>query len=367
MANKLRDIFLQLLRIGLWQKGKLVIDHELSSEDWAKIYQTAITHTVEGVIYDSLSFLNEKQLPPKLLRQKWAIRIDQIERYNKKLNHVISDQYQLFAQLGIYPILQKGQGVASCYINPEHRVSGDIDWYFKDKDYLIIRKLLQQKNHPFNDTAGFSLDYFWKGIPVEHHKMLFDIRSPFKYKYLKDIEKDHQNRYQDFLVNDTKIKLLAPELQIVQVTTHILKHMISFGIGFRQICDIARLYANYKDMIDGMLLQEIFKKIGILKWVQILHHLLENNIGLKKGNLPFNYPGDIHSDWLLTEIWHGGNFGYHDDRFIDGKINTKVSVHPDGSKRLWKNFKRYLPYAPQEAIFFPIIHLYSKFLGKDRD
>ncbi|MGA6119774.1 nucleotidyltransferase family protein [Sphingobacterium anhuiense] len=367
MNNRFHDIFFQLLQIGLWQKGLLITDQELSSKEWTVIYQLASTHTVEGIIYDSFSFLKESQLPPQSLRLQWAVRIDQIERYNARMNDVIANQYEVFTKEGIHPILQKGQGVATCYIKPKHRISGDIDWYFPNKDYKAVRKLLKQQKITFKDTAGFSLDYIWKGVPVEHHKMLFDIRSPLKYKYLRSLEKEYQDKQQNLLINGIAIKLLAPELQLLQVTSHILKHMISFGIGFRQICDVARLYTTYKDKINGILLYEMYKKAGILKWIHVLHHLLEEKLGLQKEELPFNYPLETHSNWMLTEIWHGGNFGYHDDRFSDGKINRKISVHPDADKRLWGNFKRYLPYAPQEAIFFPIIHLYSKFLGIDRD
>ncbi|WP_235212405.1 nucleotidyltransferase family protein [Sphingobacterium sp. ML3W] len=146
-----------------------------------------------------------------------------------------------------------------------------------------------------------------------------------------------------------------------------LKHMISFGIGLRQICDAARLYITYKDQIDAQALFQMYKEVGILKWVHILHHILTKHIGLPNDALPFSYPEDTQSDWMLTEIWHGGNFGYYDDRFVNGKTIKTIPVHPDGAKRLWSNFKRYFPYAPQEAIFFPIIKLYSKFIGIDRD
>ncbi|MEN5434776.1 nucleotidyltransferase family protein [Sphingobacterium faecium] len=367
MNNTLQGIFFQLLQIGLWQKGALSLDQTLSPKDWSDIYFFSTTHTVEGIIYDSFTFLKESQLPPKSLRLQWTIRIDKIERHNAKMNAVIVSQYTIFKNLSLHPILQKGQGVASCYIKPEHRVCGDIDWYFEENGYAKAREILKDKNQKFTDTAGFSLSYILNGVDIEHHKKLFDIRSPFKTSYLKKIQKKYKNQQQDYIIDDIKVKILAPELQILQVTAHILKHMISFGIGFRQICDVARLYHNYKDIIHDQDLFVMYKKAGILKWIHVLHHLLEKHIGLPKEYLPFNYPEGTKSDWMLTEIWHGGNFGYHDDRFSLGKVNTTVSVHPDGAKRLWGNFKRYFPYAPQEAFFFPVIHLYSKFLGIDHD
>lgn len=367
MDYRLGEIFFQLLRIGLWGKGQLGIEKKLSEEEWLNLYSFACTHTVEGVLYDSLGFLDESLLPSQSLRLKWAVRIDQIERHNAKMNEVIALQYSTFVNIGLSPILQKGQGVAACYIKSNHRISGDIDWYFENDGYLKARNLLKEKEVAFQDTAGFSLDYDLKGIHIEHHKRLFDIRSPFKYNYLKKLQSLYKEKQQHYLINNIKIQLLAPELQLLQVNAHILKHMISFGIGFRQICDVACLYSKYADQLDRNALYSIYKKAGILEWIHILHHILEKYIGLSKDLLPFDYPSNVQSDWMLKEIWHGGNFGYHDDRYVNGKTNKTISVQPDAPIRLWSNFKRYFPYAPQEAIFFPIVHLYSKILGIDKD
>lgn len=367
MNDTLRDIFFKLLQIGLWQKGSLKLKRLLSPKDWADIYSYANIHTVEGIIYDSFKFLEDTQLPPQTLRVQWAIRVDQIERHNAKMNVVIAEQYKAFKALGLSPILQKGQGVSNYYITPNHRICGDIDWYFENDGYREAREYLKTQKIQFNDTAGFSLEYRWNDIQVEHHKQLFDLRSPLKRSYLKSIERKYTHKKQKVSINDTSITILAPELHILQITVHILKHMISFGIGIRQICDIARLYSCYKDQLDRELLKKMYEKAGILKWTHVLHHLLEVNLGLKSEDLPFKFPKETVSDWMLNEIWHGGNFGYYDDRFINGKIIKTISIHPDGAKRMWNNFRRYFPYAPQEALFFPIMKLYSRFIGIDRD
>lgn len=364
MENQIRAIFFQLLRIGLWGKGTLHLERILTLEEWSQIYNHATHRTVEGIIYDSFACLEEKQLPPQSLRMKWAIRIDQIERHNTKMNIVIANQYRTFTTMKIKPILQKGQGVAHQYIVPLHRISGDIDWCFESNGYAIARNLLKTKKIHFQDTAGFSLDYDWNGIHIEHHKHIFDIRNPFQYTYLKRLLKEYQHRYQEVLINNVPIKLLAPELQLLQVNAHILKHLITFGIGLRQFCDSARLYAAFSSQIDPIALRNIYQNLGILKWIHALHLILVKYLGLPKSALPFPYPADLNVDWMLDEVWYAGNFGYQDTRFELGKKST-ISIHPDGAKRLWTNFKRYFKYAPKEVFFYPFVEAYSKHLGKD--
>ncbi|WP_081918467.1 nucleotidyltransferase family protein [Sphingobacterium sp. ML3W] len=126
MDNKNQEVFLQLLRIGPWGKGTLLIRQPISNKDWSQIYSCATTQTVRRVIFDRFVHLEESQLPPQSLRLQWTIRIVQIERCNYKMNTVLASQFKNFTELGLDPILQKGEGVANWYLKPEHRVCGDI-------------------------------------------------------------------------------------------------------------------------------------------------------------------------------------------------------------------------------------------------
>lgn len=366
MENRLKDIFFQLLRIGLWGKESLILDAPLTERDWLQLRSYAMNHTVEGLIYDSFTHLKEDQLPPLSLRIKWTVRVDQIERHNTKMNEVIASQYTAFTNQGLKPILQKGQGVAECYDIPKHRMSGDIDWYFENKGYENARTIIKEKKLNVRDTAGFSLDYDWNGIHIEHHKKLFDIGNPFKYNYLQKLQLKYRHRQQELLINEVPIKLLAIELQVFQVNAHILKHLIFFGIGLRQICDSARLYHTVASQIDTEELKKIYKDTGILKWTHLLHIILVKYLGLEKEKIPFPYPEKWNADWMMDEIWQSGNFGYHDKRYEDGKV-TAVSLQPDGAYRLWACFKMYFRYAPLEAFFYPVMQAYSRFFGKDKD
>jgi len=321
---------------------------------------------VEGIIYDSFPFLEEHQLPPQSLRLKWAVRVDQIERHNEKMNTAIAEQFKLFESEGVQSILQKGQGISACYRIPNHRISGDIDWWFEDDGYTIIRDALKKNEIYFWDTDGFSLNYKWGEIHVEHHKQLFDIFSPFKKNLLKRIQSKYRKEIQILPINNSPVNLLAVELQILQVNAHILKHLLSFGIGLRQLCDSARLYYSTYLQYDSTALYQIYKDAGILKWVHILHKLLVNSIGLPQDRLPFPAPDKLDYNWMLDEIWFSGDFGFHDGRFQYEKTSS-LSKRPEGAWRVWLNFKRYFKYAPQEALFYPLVHIYSKLSGKKSD
>lgn len=360
MEDNLQNVFFQLLRLGLWGTGKLVVSRALSHEEWATIYQYARNHSVEGVLYDSFSLLTEDELPPRMLRMKWTVRVDEIERHNNEMRRVVAAQFANFVHRDIKPVLLKGLGVANYYPIPSHRISGDIDWYFEKDGYDKALIFLRNNGITVNSPMKFCLDYQWQGIQIEHHRRLFDVRSLFKTSYLKVLEQAYHDKQQSILIGNESVTILAPELQILQVNVHILKHLLGFGIGMRQISDAAVLYRAYRDIIDADQLRDIYKKAGILKWIHVLHGILVKYLGLPKEDLPFPYPDKLEVDWMMKEIWYSGNFGYYDHRYADEKTSF-ISAYPGGAKRLLRNTYLYFKYAPQEVIFFPLRRATARF------
>lgn len=358
MDSTAKQVFFELLRMGLWKTQSEIIFPSLNDEQWNQIYIWARQHTVEGLLFDSFNLLPEHNLPSQKIRLKWTIRLDQIERYNRRMNTLIAAQYKLFNTEQLNPILLKGQGVAACYKSPLLRVCGDIDWYFDQEKYDSATALLTQKKIAHTHTAGFSLEYGSNGIQVEHHRRLFDLHSPLKQAFLKNLERKYRLNQQNCTIDDTDVTLLAPELQILQVNSHILKHLLSFGIGLRQCCDAAVLYHFYANKIDKKALEGIYRRLGILSWIHLLHQVLVEQLGLPVECLPFPYPRETKSQWMLEDIWQSGNFGFHDSQY--GEDFTSSNQRNNTSGRIWASAKRYFKYAPQEAIFFPITHLYSK-------
>lgn len=360
MDEKIKTAFFNLLQLGLWEKKQADDFAPLTEQEWLQLFRYACNHTVEGIIYDSLSLLRQELLPPRTLLLKWTVRIDQIERYNEKMNIVIAEQKKFFAASGLKPILQKGQGVARCYQNPKHRVCGDIDWCFEGNDYSKVESLLRNIGIEPVLEANYSLSYQWNDRHIEHHRKLFDICSPFKKPYLKNLTRRFRDKYQVLCFEGTEVSILPPELQLLQVNAHILKHLLSFGIGLRQICDAASLYYTYADQIDGYEMKKIYQEVGILKWIHLLHIILVKFLGMPKEYLPFPYPTNGNADFMLDEIWYSGNFGFYDERYVGRQVSA-MSKQPDGPRRLWLNFKRYVGYTPEEAFFFPIVYTFSKF------
>lgn len=351
-----------LLRMGLWEQHREdAAQHlPLSPATWESLYQLAINHTVEGVVFDGIQQLPATLLPPKQLLLRWTVRMDTIERRNKWMNQIIAAQARFFSRQGIVAVMLKGQGLANCYANPARRICGDIDWYLPvraDQDKLY-RILLEQGTKAERD-AGFSFSFLWDNCETEVHQRLFDLHNPFMQGYLRNLEDQQQPAQQSLRLAGQDVVLPAPLLTFIQVNAHILKHLLSFGIGMRQLCDSARICYHYSREIDGEHLQQIYRKLGILKWINLLHVLLVKDIGLDPAYLPFPLDKTLDAGWMTREILTAGNFGFHDKR-VDLEREEQTKQRVDSFKRWRRNFGLYLPYAPMETIFFPLVQYYSR-------
>lgn len=352
---RLQEMFFTLLKIGLWGKEtRLKLKSTLRNADWEYLWHAAKVHTVEGVIFDSFEFLNEDQLPPRELLLKWAVRVHQVEVYNKKVTNVIALQSELFAKLGVDPLLLKGQGVGSFYRNPFRRVCGDIDWWFNKADYTRVIAYLKKRNVDLSFPLN-SVGYKWDGVHCDHHSVLFDIFNPLKRTFLMNLYAESRSKERDQNFGSSRVSVLAPELQMVQVNTHILKHLLSSGIGLRQLCDAAVLCRAYDGEVDEERLLMIYKRLGINKWINVLHAVLIKYIGVPEKSIPVKGWEGIDGDWMLEQIWHSGNFGTNQKmtKIRGAEGNPTIQWF----KEIFKAFNLYYRYAPYETLFFPVERL----------
>lgn len=362
----MKDIFFQLLRIGLWSDVGTDKDEllpELSIDDWNSLFLYATKQTVEGVFFDALQILNQESIPPENILIKWTVRIDQIENRNKKINSLIANQWRWFKNNNLNPIMLKGQGVAQHYASPLRRGTGDIDWFFDSKSYGRVLGLLRKKGIVLDIEGFYDISYTSDSIIVEHHRKLFDMENPFKKKVLNKLLSTRKDALGSINIDSEEITILSPVLQLVQVNLHILKHQLGFGIGVRQLCDSARLYHSYKDKYDSEELMMIYKSLGILKWIHVLHHVLVTAFGLSEDKLPFGIPKGIDSSWMLEEVWQSGTFGYYDERYKNGKIFF-LSAQSDPINRIFKSFKFYSRLVPFEAVSYVLNRIFLKFFLK---
>lgn len=338
MDREVQALF-ALVRAGLWGRydEAMASVFPLSSEEWGRVFTIARQQTVTGIVFKGLDHLPEEELPPMGMMAKWIAYADRIEQSNRAVNETLAMLCGHFAKSGERFVLQKGPGVAAMYPEPLLRECGDIDLFFPDAD---------GKSDPLQGIPGAtreakpdgSWEYQVNGVVIERHSHLVDILSPRASKFVKRliVEKG----YESVNVGGSDVLVPAPEVNLLLLSSHILKHALGVGIGLRQLCDMAVACNFYADRVDPREMEEIYRKAGLEKWSVLLDGFLGQYLGLEAGETK-------KSNVLLDIILKGGNFG----RFT-GKCET---ASQSVVARKWHTFTSFMgnvrfamTYAPGE-------------------
>jgi len=368
MEDKGINAFMILLRAGLWNSQPA---HNgvfpLSDAEWGKVFNLAVMQTVDGLVYDGILKLPKELLPPLELQFKWTVRVDQIERVNKRKSGVLEKLLMLFQEHAIYPYLLKGEGLGNLYLKPEHRISGDIDLYFASrKEYDKANQLIQSHGIQVGKGALESSFYSFMNVEIEHHSRMMDILNPFKKGKLQKLEMLERSKDLYYPLHQVNVRTPSPFLTHIQANAHILKHFLGFGIGLRQFCDIARICNSLSKSIDGLALRKVYADLHMLKWMDLVHVFLVDYLGLRRDAVPFDYVNHRDSTWLFKEILQVGNFGFYDNRGFN-KSDVEPVAHVKRNSvfsRVLPHWRRSIQLAPFETICFPIVKLVDQIQGR---
>lgn len=352
-----------LLRAGLWDCSDWEEDlFPLDETEWEDLYRIACKQTVQGVVFEGIGKLPEVWCPPRKVLAKWLLTIERLAQEATRMEKRILEQACWWKQKGLTAILLKGQGIATMYLKPERRVSGDIDWYFPyPQEWMLACRMAEGKGCAIETDSDGDIHYTWIDTLVEHHRHWENLSSPFQKSYLKELEKS------EGYVDWEGTKVLAPISNLLQLNTHILKHALVLGIGLRQLCDLAMAYRYYAGCYDTEKLRLQLKRLGLLKWTSLLHTVLVEVIGLPLQYLPYPLERQSDTDTLVRQIWKDGNLGMHRDmqqayqkKGTWERIRYIVGGGPEKISLFWKYTPAELFWRPLELLRHRAMKLFPK-------
>ncbi|MDO4758037.1 MAG: nucleotidyltransferase family protein [Rikenellaceae bacterium] len=342
-----------LLKAGLWEQR---IESEqlfpLTASEWQSVFLLAQQQTVLGITYRGLDYIPEQYFPPQELIMRWVAEIGRIEERNYDSNHSLVELLKLFGKEGLQPILQKGQGVATFYDRPLLRTCGDIDlWFPTHEEADRAAELVKLHGGSVHKAPDGSRCYMWRGIEVEHHPDLVDLQAPMAKRKAQRMVAEMTPIMVTLPEHpETAIATPSAEVNLLLLNTHILKHAIGWGVGLRQMCDMARAYYSLHERVDGELIRSLYAKSGLRRWSRLLHAFLVDYLGLEVDYLPYRESQPTSAEPLLEVVMRGGNFGHfaadrmaNVDRIWQRKWHTATSFV--------KNCSFSLRCAPKEAMW----------------
>ena len=171
MASTNKQIFLELLRAGLWEQEVRLSKFE--DLEFSKVYNLAEQQAVTGLIAAGLDHLVDVKVPQEIILTFVGSTL-QIEQRNMAMNTFLANLIEKLRQEDIYALLVKGQGIAQCYERPLWRVSGDIDLLLSDENYKKAKKYLTPLSTGQKPECNYSkeLGLYFGGWSVELHGTL---------------------------------------------------------------------------------------------------------------------------------------------------------------------------------------------------
>ncbi len=335
------DLFLELIQVALGVKTCL--SHTPSEKEWNELYLLCQTQSISAFVFTALDRLSESgQKPPMALLYDWIGQSEQVKVQNALMNKEAARLTSLFEQAGHQTAILKGQANARLYTQPWGRQPGDIDIWVdggKEKAVESVRKLGLSDEKA--TTTYHHVHLKQNGIAIEvHFRPSSGNYNPFSNKRLQTfLEHEIYNR---ILTVEEGFQVPSLRFALVMQLAHIQRHLISEGVGMRQIIDYYYLLrSDVGNERDGVFYR--LGSFGLNHMAEALMWLLHEKLGMQEDYLiaPMD---EKRGRMLLQAVMEGGNFGfYHSYRQkggtwerIAGKHRQRLQLMEfDASEAIW--------------------------------
>lgn len=349
--NKEQEHLLLILKCALWQDVRYASG--IDKPCWNKIYKLTYEQCLVGNVADSFNVLSSEQcdMDGKL---RWLGYVIKLEQKNRLQNESIGKLFGNLKGLGLSPVLMKGQAFDSNYPFPLHRQCGDIDVYFKKRDDChkavdwAERKDKEAAESYYNKRERKHFCFFMDGNEIElhYHLCLFE-NEELQKRLQRIIDYEFDNNEPCFAdIGGERIETIPPTLSVLHQIIHISRHLLEAGVGLRQLCDLALYLDKYHSLIDKERLNAYLNDLQLMTVAQSIGCILVEKLGLEAERLPFKADKQ-YADFLLQEIFEGGNFGRKNVTYREGKniLQRKMlSVF-----YFYKRCRKYKHLMPKEA------------------
>lgn len=299
--------FLSIMNIAVHGQDVL-----LSDPNWRYLLELASQHSLLPMFVKVASkypeFQSLKNYSPISKKAMFAVA------YQVKSTGSFLELYKAFSNEGIYPIVMKGLICRQLYIPYDnYRPSGDEDILIQIKDYVKVKKILEDSGYhttfevePSQLTTVQEIPFknVNTGLLIELHLNPIGCENDFRVKmnnYFKSVFKN----YREVEINGVKIRTMSHTDHFLYLVLHAFKHFTSGGFGIRQMLDILLYDEKYGNHIDWKYLIKVFDELKITDFISDLISIGNQYIGfdLKLLSNP-KCPND-----LLDDIISCGVFG----------------------------------------------------------
>ncbi|MBM6674033.1 nucleotidyltransferase family protein [Marseilla massiliensis] len=287
----IEHLLFYFLRRGLWGRAD-TDDVNVDDGAWDKLFLLSCRHAVTPLVADGIALTSLR--PPQELWQQWIAMSLRIEIINERMARCGELLVNWLADENISASVFKGTSVARWYPEPFHRGNGDIDivvnngWdrlerlflrcgisFFYESGEIIVEQ--PEAFAPFVSVAEAN-----KGVRniftlpgnepyrIEFHYACESLYNPFADARLKRMSGHESSLY---VKRSFSLSGDAPEFYLSCLVLHLRRHVLSYGIGLKQVCDVAVMLRRAN--LDITLLESLLRRLGAWRFSRVLFSFVE--------------------------------------------------------------------------------------------
>ena len=316
------NLFFSLLRSGLY--GRPLTEGELpDSIDWEGVVALAQKHGVLGTIIESVELLPESLRPSGSMMARMGRFALGLIHANLILDRTVVRLVTFLKEHGIEGVLLKGQGVARYYRKPQMRQSGDIDLYIGTELYRTAVNLCKDELNEDKETSHETRQhyaFYMDGVEIELHRLATRLYSRKKdagfQEWIVD-ELEYSPRRRSLTLGNADVVLPSYDFDALYIFYHGWRHLITGGIGMRQLCDWAMIFNYHSGEIDIARLKDNIHRFGLTRGWRLFAYIAVRYLGVEEDKMPLYDPRYTKKyDKVMEYIVSSGNFGYHSEAGI---------------------------------------------------
>lgn len=334
-------LFFELIRVAIGTQDSL--SRLPSDKEWKALYNMAMKQSLVGVCFAALQRLGADADDgftrigiSEILYLTWMGMAAKIQLKNQTVDGQCVALQKQFSDDGLRSSILKGQGIGQLYAKHLRglRQSGDIDLYVdcgRDRTLAYLQSL-GMKNLDWDYVHAHAP--FYQDTQVEVHYRVGAVRNVWKNRSLQSFWKENEK---EFFVGHTTLtcgNIICPSerMHLFFLIHHAYRHLITGGIGLRQIMDIF-FVLQHRDMAHDEWLKKQVKDFGMKEFCEAMIWVMHEAFDMNTIDAPW-IRNDDEGRFLLHEIMIGGNFGNDNKRFGGGMSKgatliqiTKRNIH----------------------------------------
>lgn len=367
-----KDVFLTLLRVGLWEECETVSGEGVAVSE-AEVLCLAEEQSVLGYVAAGVEMLTAYRLP---LAEKLTLlgKCQLIEQRNEAMNKFIAELINQLNKNVIYALLVKGQGIAQCYEKPLLRSAGDVDLLLDEENYNKVKVLLaplsekvvsedSAKKHLSIQLSGFTIELHWR-MPFTMSRCADRVIDEVIADSLLGIV-DKQPSVRVWKIGNTDVYLPNADNDVILIFTHYLHHFFIEGVGLKQICDWCRLLWIYRDEIDRGLLEVRLVRMSLMSEWKAFASLAVNRLGMPVEAMPFyDKRYRRRGERVLSHVLKSGNLGHNNNQSYRSNFSKPLANIITFFRRMG-DFTKFAFIFPVDSPKFFMTYVFGKFKKND--